>query len=134
MGGIICDLTKSFYCVNHEPLLSDLKYYEVRGVILEWLKPYLNNRKQRVDLEFIKTHCYCSGQETVKRGGLQDCVLGPLLFNMYINDFPKIIIKLSHTLLFADDTIILVTSTNCIELNQKLNSILHHISKWFQTN
>jgi len=27
-----------------------------------------------------------------------------------------------------------VTSTNYFELNQKLNSILHHISKWFQTN
>jgi len=39
--------------------------------------------------------------------------------------------KLSHTLLFADDTIILVTSANFIELNRKLNSILHHISKWF---
>jgi hypothetical protein len=56
------------------------------------------------------------------------------LFNIYLNDFPKIINKLSHTILFADDTSIFVTSTNNIELNQKLNSILHHISKWFQTN
>jgi hypothetical protein len=57
-----------------------------------------------------------------------------LLFNIYLNDVPKIINKLSHTILFADDTSIFVTSTNYIELNQKLNSILHHISKWFQTN
>jgi len=27
-----------------------------------------------------------------------------------------------------------VTSTNYIELNRKLNSILRHVSKWFQTN
>jgi hypothetical protein len=45
----------------------------------------------------------------------------------YINDFPKIILKLSHTILFADDTSIVVTSTNCIELNQKLNCKLHNI-------
>jgi len=57
-----------------------------------------------------------------------------LLFDIYLNDFPKIINKLSHAILFADDTSIFVTSTNYIELNRKLNSILHHISKWFQTN
>jgi hypothetical protein len=57
-----------------------------------------------------------------------------LLFNIYLNDFPKIINKLSHTILFAEDTSIFVTSTNYIELNQKLNSILHHIYKWFETN
>jgi hypothetical protein len=61
MGGTICDLTKAFYCVNHELLLSNLKFYGVKGLILEWLKSYLNNRKQRVDLEFIKTRCYSSG-------------------------------------------------------------------------
>jgi len=51
-----------------------------------------------------------------------------------MNDIPKIINKLSHTIPIADDTSILVTSTDYIELNQKLHSILHHISKWFETN
>lgn len=53
---------------------------------------------------------------------------------IYINDFPNIIKKLCHSLLFADDTSVLVTSTNYIELNRKLNSTLHHVSRWFQTN
>ena len=53
---------------------------------------------------------------------------------IYINDFPNIILKLSHSLLFADDSSVLVTSTNYVELNQKLNSTLHHVSKWFQTS
>ena len=48
--------------------------------------------------------------------------------------FPQKIEKLSHTILFAEETSILVTYTNYIELNQKLHSILCHISKWFQTN
>ena len=72
--------------------------------------------------------------ETVKEGVLQGSVLGLLLFNIYLNDFPKIINQLSHIILFADDTSIFVTSTNYNELHQKLNSILHHIPKWFQTN
>jgi hypothetical protein len=51
VAGIFCDLTKAFDCVNHEVLLSKFKFYGVRGAILHWLKSYLANRKQRVDLE-----------------------------------------------------------------------------------
>jgi hypothetical protein len=86
-------------------------------VILERLKSYLSNRKQIVDLESIKTHCYSSGEETVTCGVWQGYVLGPKLFNMYINDFPDIINKPSHTLLFTDDTSILVLSQLLIILN-----------------
>ena len=53
---------------------------------------------------------------------------------IHINNFPNIIKKLSHSLLFADDTSVLITSTNYMELNQKFNSTLHHVSKWFRTN
>ena len=134
IAGIFCDLTKAFDCVNHELVLSKLKFCGVRSVVIEWLKSYQYNRKQRVHLEFIKTYCYSSGWDTLKCGVLQGYVLDLLLFNIYINNFPKIINKISHTLLFSDDTSILVTSSNYIEVNQKSNSILHHISKWFQTN
>jgi hypothetical protein len=128
MAQIFFYLTTECDRVNHELLLSQMKFFGVRSVILEWLKSYLNNRKQRVDSKFTKTHSY-SGWEIVEHGILQGSVLSPLLFNTYINDFQKIINKLSHTILFADNTITLVTSTNYIDLKQKLNSILHHISK-----
>jgi hypothetical protein len=38
IAGILCDLTKAFDSVNHELPLSTLKFYGVRGVILELLK------------------------------------------------------------------------------------------------
>ena len=42
--------------------------------------------------------------------------------------------KVSHTILFADDTNILVSSIDLKELNSKLNAVLHCTSKWFQNN
>ena len=38
----------AFDCINHELLFSRLKFYGVRDVILEWLKSYLNKRKQEL--------------------------------------------------------------------------------------
>jgi hypothetical protein len=94
----------------------------------------LNNWKQGVDLEFIKTHCYSSGWETVACGIPRGTVLGPMLFNVYINDFSKIISEFTPYCLLMIPVVLKVTSPNYIELNQKLNPILHHISKWFQIN
>jgi hypothetical protein len=61
-------------------------------------------------------------------------VLSPLLFNVYINDFPCTIHKVAHTILYADDTNILVSANDQNELNSKLNAVINCISKWFQNN
>ena len=52
-------------------------------------------------------------------GFLRD-ILGLLQFNVYINDFPCIINKVSNTIIFADDTNILVSSSDLNELNSKI--------------
>ena len=53
---------------------------------------------------------------------------------MCINDFRYFINKVSHAILFACDTNILVSSCNINEINSKLNSVLCCISKRFQNN
>jgi hypothetical protein len=61
-------------------------------------------------------------------------LLGPLLFSVYVSDFPCIINKFSYTILFADDTSILVSCSDQNELHSKLNLVLCCITKWFQNN
>jgi hypothetical protein len=51
VGGIFCDLAKTFDCVNHDILLAKLNFYEITGKANEWIKSYLKNRYQRVEIK-----------------------------------------------------------------------------------
>jgi uncharacterized membrane protein len=50
IGGIFCDLSKAFDCVNHEILIAKLHYYGIHEVVLNWFKSYITNRKQKVKI------------------------------------------------------------------------------------
>ena len=102
------------------------EFYGVKGCLLNCLKSYLHNRKQKTILHFVSSPNLLSDWEIVRIGFPQGSILGPLLFNVYVNDFPCIINKVSLT--------ILLSSGDCNELNSKLNLVLCCISKWFQNN
>jgi hypothetical protein len=61
-------------------------------------------------------------------------VLGPLLFLLYINDFPLAINMSSTPILFADDTSLVITDRNLNNIDAKLNIYLQIVQKWFKSN
>jgi hypothetical protein len=63
----------------------------------------------------------------------QSSVLGPILFLLYISDLP-LNIKEVRTVLFADDTDILVTAKNGQNLQQKINQVMDELQVWFSAN
>ena len=65
--------------------------------ILKWIKYYLSERKQFVEINGKK-----SEWQNVTSGIPQGTVLGTLVFLLYINDLPDII--MSNIYMYADDT------------------------------
>jgi hypothetical protein len=47
IGGIFCDLEKAFVCVNHDILLSKMKFYGISDKDLMLYQSYLDNRHCR---------------------------------------------------------------------------------------
>ena len=134
VGGIFCDLTKAFDCVDHTVLLSKLEFYGITGRANNLIKSYLSDRYQRV---LIKNNCsnkYFSEWGKIKQGVPQGSILGPLFFLLYINDLPGLINDISSPTVFADDTSIIFTNSNYPDLKHEIDAVIEKIIKWFETN
>jgi len=70
VGGIFCDLSKAFDCVNHRILLAKLEHYGIRGTFGAIIKSYLMERYQRVALKDKTNIVNYSNWELVKHGHL----------------------------------------------------------------
>jgi len=134
VGGIFCDLQKSFDCVNHKILLEKLEFNGVEGKFKRLIESYLTGRYQRVTLNNITNNNNLSKWELLKCGMPQGSVLGPLFFLIYINDLPTIVNNDNNMVLFAEDTSIIITDTNQRDFNVNANQMFQDINTWFKVN
>jgi len=83
----------------------------------------------------MKSHNFITSKwSEIHHNEPQGSVLGRLLFLLYINDIPKIINNASVPLLFANDTIRLVTVHKTDSLNTNMYNTFHIVNKWFKAN
>jgi hypothetical protein len=86
-----------------------------------------------VELKSLKQGKAISAIRQTGVGVPQGSILGPILFSLYINDLPQNIPN-AKTVLFADDTNIVVSGKSIATLQENLNSTINTAQTWFSVN
>ena len=125
---VYLDHRKAFDKVLHTILFHKLHRMGIRGKLHCLIKNYLEDRAQ-----FVNYSGHFSRTQPINIGVPQGSILGPLFFICFMNDFSKFS-QLLFSILFADDTTVLLEGKEYEGLIMALNNELHKVSTWLDTN
>ena len=92
------DFQRAFDSISHAKLIHKLISYGIDGNLLYWIQAFLSDRTQSVRIgSTLSSSCM------VTSGVPQGSVLGPILFNIFINDITDSVQDHVTVKLFADD-------------------------------
>ena len=128
VGMVRMDLSKAYDCLPHDLLIAKLEAYGFATNSLRLLYSYLTTRRQRV-----KINSTYSSWFDITSGAPQGSILGPLLFNIFINDM-IFFLKRSKVCNFADDNTLYATSKPLHEVLASLELDVGITLDWFETN
>ena len=116
VSALFMDLSKAFDTINHDLLLAKLKTFGFSLNAVKLMLSYSKNRKQQVQI-----HYKFSSENIVIAGVPQSSIDGPLLFNLFINDF----IQYCTLNNYADDN-------NLFSMGKSKNKIKNILSSEFR--
>ncbi|CAM5115094.1 unnamed protein product [Natator depressus] len=123
---IYLEFRKAFDTVSHSILASKLKEYGLDELTIRWIESWLDCWAQRVVI-----NSSMSNWQPVSSGVPQELVLGPVLFNIFINDLDDVMnCTLSK---FADDTK-LGGEVDMLEGRDRVHSDLDKQEDWAKRN
>ena len=108
VGALFMDLSKAFDCLPHGLLIAKLRAYGLTLHACELVASYLSDRRQRVKIGNSRSQWKC-----LEKGVPQGSILGPLLFNIFLNDLFYFVEK-CNLYNFADDNS-LATVSPCVD-------------------
>lgn len=117
---IFTDYSKCFDRIDHNILLQKILDAGIHGNLYRWITSYIKNRSQAVVINGV-----VSKRHLVPSGVPQGSLLGPLLFNIFINDIYTCF-QNSLFLLYADDMKVFKRINNvedCYSLQQDLERL-----------
>ena len=127
-GVLLTDLSKAFDCICHDLLIAKLHAYGFSKKSLNLVNNYLCNRTQRT-----KVGESFSSWRNIFYGVPQGSILGPLLFNIYINDV-FLFSKHFNMANYADDCSPYEFSDSIDEVILKLQNDSKSLIEWYESN
>ena len=127
-GALLTDLSKAFDSLNHELLIAKLDAYGFNHNSLTLILNYLSGRKQRT-----KINNSFSNWSLLTTGVPQGSILGPLLFNMYMNDV-FYFTEGDGLTNYADDTTPYAVEHDTNTLINNLQNQSIALQQWFNNN
>ena len=125
VGAVLMDLSKAFDCIPHDMIIAKLAAYGFKRETLRLIYSYLKGRKQCVKIN----NAYSDYNEIIS-GVPQGSILGPVYFNLSINDLFFFIEKASmHN--FADDNTLSAWGETVSKLIDTLESESNIAIDWF---
>ena len=127
---ILLDLTLAFDTIEtNEILPAKLKHYGAYPLATNLLKEFFTKRSQFVEWNNTKSRTMTLYDHSVVQGSC----LGAPIFNLYTQELQKID-KNADTIMFADDTNLIISSDNINDLINKSNSVLETINQFMIAN
>lgn len=123
---VYTDMSKAFDKVSHILLLKKMNYYGFSSDLIRFFISYLNHRRQ-----FVSFYGYKSDTFLAASGVPQGSNLGPLCFNIFINDL-SLSLSCNH-LMYADD-LKLFLPVKCLRDCDILQNDLDSLYLWCSQN
>ena len=128
VGTILMDLSKAYDSLPHDLLVAKFEAYGIDKNGLNLIHKYLANRKQRTKISSSYSERY-----DIVRDVPQGSILGPLFFNLFINNL-FLFIERTNICNFADDNTIYSCNINPQTVLKDLKYDMQNMLKWFKVN
>ena len=128
IGVLFMDLSKAFDVLNHSLLLAKLDAYGFSLKSTTFIQSYLNKRMQKVNV-----NNKFSAWEDIYSGVPQGSILGPLLFNIFINDIFSFLTT-CEMCNYADDNTLYTYSRDFHQVQEYLKKDFEILENWFYDN